>query len=199
MPLTKVTSSLINTISASQIQASGASAGQILAYDGSTWVATASGSSGITRGTAVTLTNQTSVDFTGIPSTAKRVTVMLNNVSTNGTTNYLIQLGSGSAESTGYVSWCMLASPTVTITSSTAGFHINSGLATNSLIGTTTLTNLSGYSWISTSIYPNNLGAGSLQFGGGSKTLSGALDRVRLTTANGTDQFDAGTVNIMWE
>jgi hypothetical protein len=33
----------------------------------------------------------------------------------------------------------------------------------------------------------------------GSVTLSGTLDRIRLTTANGTDTFDAGSVNIMYE
>ena len=45
MPLTKVTSSLINTISASQITATGATAGQVLTYNGSTstWVASAGG------------------------------------------------------------------------------------------------------------------------------------------------------------
>lgn len=35
--------------------------------------------------------------------------------------------------------------------------------------------------------------------GGGNITLSGALDRVRITTVNGTDTFDAGSVNIMYE
>jgi hypothetical protein len=33
----------------------------------------------------------------------------------------------------------------------------------------------------------------------GSKTLSGALDRIRITTVNGTDTFDAGTINILYE
>jgi hypothetical protein len=36
-------------------------------------------------------------------------------------------------------------------------------------------------------------------FGGGSVTLSGTLDRVRITTVNGTDTFDAGTINILYE
>jgi hypothetical protein len=34
---------------------------------------------------------------------------------------------------------------------------------------------------------------------GGTVTLSGTLDRVRITTVNGTDTFDAGTVNILYE
>ena len=33
----------------------------------------------------------------------------------------------------------------------------------------------------------------------GTITLSGALDRVRITSSNGTDTFDAGSINIMWE
>jgi hypothetical protein len=30
-------------------------------------------------------------------------------------------------------------------------------------------------------------------------TLGGAMDRVRITSTNGTDTFDGGTVNIMYE
>ncbi len=33
----------------------------------------------------------------------------------------------------------------------------------------------------------------------GGKTLSAILDRIRLTTVNGTDTFDAGQINIMYE
>lgn len=33
----------------------------------------------------------------------------------------------------------------------------------------------------------------------GSITLPGTLDRIRITTVNGTDTFDAGSVNIMYE
>jgi hypothetical protein len=35
--------------------------------------------------------------------------------------------------------------------------------------------------------------------GAGDKVLSGTLDRIRLTTSNGTDTFDAGSVNILYE
>jgi len=59
---------------------------------------------GITSGTAVASTSGASIDFTGLPAWVKRITVMLNGVSTNGTSNYLIQLGAGSITSTGYVS-----------------------------------------------------------------------------------------------
>jgi hypothetical protein len=39
----------------------------------------------------------------------------------------------------------------------------------------------------------------SVNFSAGSKTLSGTLDRVRITTVNGTDTFDAGSINILYE
>jgi hypothetical protein len=35
--------------------------------------------------------------------------------------------------------------------------------------------------------------------GTGSLALGGTLDRVRITTVNGTDTFDAGSINIMYE
>jgi hypothetical protein len=33
----------------------------------------------------------------------------------------------------------------------------------------------------------------------GISTLSGTLDRVRITTTNGTDTFDAGSINVLYE
>jgi hypothetical protein len=33
----------------------------------------------------------------------------------------------------------------------------------------------------------------------GLKSTASALARVRITTANGTDLFDAGSINIMYE
>jgi hypothetical protein len=34
---------------------------------------------------------------------------------------------------------------------------------------------------------------------GGSKSLAGVLERVRLTTAGGTDTFDLGGINLIYE
>jgi hypothetical protein len=33
----------------------------------------------------------------------------------------------------------------------------------------------------------------------GTKSLSATLDRIRITTVNGTDTFDAGSINILYE
>ena len=50
----------------------------------------------LVSGTAVASTSGTSIDFTGIPSWVKRITVMFNGVSTSGTSFKQIQIGSGS-------------------------------------------------------------------------------------------------------
>ena len=50
----------------------------------------------LTSGTAVASTSGTSIDFTGLPSWVKRITVIFNGVSLSGSSNLLIQLGTGS-------------------------------------------------------------------------------------------------------
>lgn len=50
----------------------------------------------ITRATAVATTSGTSVDFTGIPSTVKRIHLILSQTSTNGASEFIVRIGSGS-------------------------------------------------------------------------------------------------------
>ena len=160
---------------------------------------TAGGS--LTLGTAVNSTSGTSIDFTGIPSWARRITVMFAGVSTSGTSNYLLQIGAGSLDVSGYISTSgILVTTSYASGSSTAGFlltgsgpeaaALHSGVSVITLLGGNTYTHF------------GNLGAilNSRSFSNsGSKTLGGTLDRIRITTANGTDTFDAGSVNILYE
>ena len=169
--------------------------------NGSAGVTTNSGAvyDSLQRGTSVTASG-TSVDFTSIPSWVRRITVMFSAVSTNGTSNPLIQIGSGSITTSGYVSTggnaVNNASPQVG--SSTAGFLLGEiALSTALLSGTIVITNISGNSWVSNSF--GKYLTDRCFFGGGNVTLSGTLDRVRITTVNGTDTFDAGTINIIYE
>lgn len=149
----------------------------------------------INRASAQATTSGTSIDFTSIPSWVKRITVTLYGVSTNGTSNLLLQIGdSGGVETSGYDSRSVEfggASPT-----STAGFILESGgAATHAREGAYTLSNHSGNIWVGEGI----MNASNVCLGAGGKTLSATLDRVRLTTVNGTDAFDAGEVNILYE
>jgi hypothetical protein len=163
-------------------------------------VVSAMGSSVLTSGTAVASTSGTSIDFTGIPSWAKRITVMFSGVSLSGTSSFLVQLGSGSPQITGYQGTGGAISTTASNTTggivSTAGIPINVVVAAYTVSGAMTLVNISGNTWIS--FYALG-GSNDARSGGGNVTLSGALDRVRITTVNGTDTFDAGSINIMYE
>jgi hypothetical protein len=170
--------------------------------NGSAGVTTNSGAvyDGIQRGTAVTASG-TSVDFTSIPSWVRRITVMFDGVSLSGTSNYLIQLGdSGGIETTGYLSFsCRIgASSLAGGANSTAGFVVNSPVTSTDVIsGQMTISNLNSNIWTEQGMFTSNVT--NLMPSGGSKTLSAALDRIRITTVNGTDTFDAGTINILFE
>ena len=156
------------------------------------------------------LTTNTSIDFTSIPSWVKRISVILDGVSTSGVAdNVLLQLGdSGGVETTGYLSYASTVyinfstlTTTSTATGVTDGFPIFFGLAATTRYGAYTLYNISGNIWVTNYTFGATDGAtvaGTSQ-GGGNKTLSGTLDRVSLTTTGGTDTFDAGTVNIIYE
>jgi hypothetical protein len=149
----------------------------------------------LTRATAVTASG-TAVDFTSIPSWVKRITVMFSGMSTNGTSLIQVQLGdSGGVETTGYTGSCIdsgTASPNST------GFILTAqNTSTASWNGSITLTLISGNNWVESGVV--NSIAGFAGASGGSKTLSDTLTQVRITTVNGTDTFDAGTINIMYE
>ena len=155
----------------------------------------------IVHGTSIASTSGTSIDFTGIPSWAKRITIMFNGVSTNGSSFPFLQLGdSGGIETTGYASTGTELSSTATSSlSSTAGFGLQIGwLSSLSFTGAVTLTLQESNLWVMTgTLY--RVGVANLTVIVGNKSLSATLDRIRITTVNGTDTFDAGSINILYE
>jgi hypothetical protein len=158
------------------------------------------GGSVLTQGTAQNASG-TEVPFTGIPSWVKRITLMMSGVSTNGTSVPIIQLGTSSGyETSGYLgSAGGQAGGAVGTTIFTAGFGLNaSATAAYLRNGSVTITNITGNTWTASGTVGNSEAA-VVSYVGGSKALSSTLDRVRVTTVNGTDTFDAGTVNILYE
>jgi len=150
----------------------------------------------LTSGTAVASTSGTSIDFTGIPSWVKRITVMFNGVSTSGTSNFLFQLGdSGGIETTGYQS---VGSNYVAATTSTIGFVSHNTAASATSEGFIQFSTLGSNVWTGNGNFASVTAAQVVSIAG-SKTLSDTLDRVRITTVNGTDTFDAGSINILYE
>jgi hypothetical protein len=170
--------------------------------DGSASVTINSGAIlGITSGTAVASTSGTSIDFTSIPSWVKRITVMFNGVSTSGTSNLILRIGSGSVDSTAYSGSAVLVGASTASSTTTTGYlltpsqgaaTVTQGLVTLCLINSSTNT------WISSGVLASS-DAANTAISGATKSLSGALDRVRITTVGGTDTFDAGSINILYE
>jgi hypothetical protein len=158
----------------------------------------------LVSGTAQASTSGTSIEFTSIPSWVKRITVLFSGVSTDSTGQQQIQLGdSGGYEITDYVGTgannATGASPVVT--NCTTGFALNStsvaaqtqqGIATICLVGSNTWV----FSWVGGRNNTVDLR------GAGTKTLSGTLTQIRVigsATGSPSDNFDAGTINILYE
>lgn len=155
------------------------------------------GASALTSATAVvnpTSPASSSIDFTGIPSWVKRITVIFSGLSLSSTADILVQLGdAGGIEATGYISTSATAAAN---SSSTTGFVIRVAAAANVLSGIATIQNVTGNSWVCS--HSTKVATTATPCGGGDKTLSDTLTQIRITTTS-TDTFDAGTVNIMYE
>jgi hypothetical protein len=161
-------------------------------------------SSVITSGTAVASTSGTSIDFTSIPSWVKRITVMFNSVSLSGTAMIRVQLGvSGTPETTGYLSssGALAATNTVVFQSSTAGIDMYGADVLYRINGSLIFTTMGSNLWTFMGNTTNTpaTSTGFVQTTAGSKTLAGTLNMIRITTSNGTDTFDNGSINILYE
>ena len=178
--------------------------GTLAATGAITGSSTVAGSTGIlyplTSGTAVASTSGTSIDFTSIPSWVKRITVMYNGFSTNGISVPIIQLGSGSPTTSGYLgSTSQTSSASVNCANFTTGcalsYSVNSATTQR---GAIVCFLISGNTWVIAGVgsWSDNTVTTAASSG---VTLGGTLDRVRITTVNGTDTFDAGSINILYE
>lgn len=148
-------------------------------------------------------TSGTSIDFTGIPATAKRITVMLDGVSTNGTSALMVQIGdAGGIENTGYLSAAghNVNSGATVVAGSTAGFLFTPvSVAAQAYHGSMVIElQDASNTWVARGNFVQD-SASVVGFSSGKKATSATLDRVRLTTVNGTDAFDAGSVSVSYE
>lgn len=154
----------------------------------------------IRAATAVNSTSGTVIDYGSIPSWVKRITVTLNQVSTSGTSLPIIQLGdSGGFETASYIGATTRAAAAVVTSSYSTGFALCADWqAAWSLSGVITIALQTGDIWAES--HALGVGGGSsTAFGGGIKGLSATLNSLRITTVNGTDTFDGGSVNILFE
>jgi hypothetical protein len=190
----------MSTLAATNLKnASSGSNNIVLNTDGTTTIT--SPSNIIKSGTAVASTSGTSIDFTSIPSWVKRITVMFSGVSTNGTSQIIFQLGdSGGIETSSYTGAGAYGSA-LTSANSSGFLYADTGSinASYSRDGLFTFCNLTSNTWAMSGVSASSGFTNAVFYTAGSKSLSGTLDRVRITTVNGTDTFDAGTINILYE
>jgi len=182
----------------------------VLAADGSTTVPTLSSTTitgttiqgTIKSGTAVASTSGTAIDFTGIPSWVKRVTVMFNGVGTNGSSIIQMQLGTASGFVTsGYLGSVDSISTGVAATTFATGLALTrsgGAGAANVYHGAATFNLINTNFWIGTQLSAAS-NSGQVNHAACSVDISAVLTRIRITTVNGTDTFDAGTINLLWE
>ena len=156
----------------------------------------------IQLGSTQNTTSGTTVDVTTVPAGVRRITIVPRAVSTNGTSSLMVQIGSGSFATTGYASTASgcYSGNVISGLAFTNGFGLAiSAVAANVHHGSVTLIHMGGNVWQCSSILNASVSNAGAFTGSGDITLSGVLDRVRFTTANGTDAFDNGSVSFLWE
>lgn len=178
------------------------------ASQNTTFAGTVADSTGTFRplvvGTAVASTSGTSINFTGLPSWVERITILFQGVSTTGTSNVGIQLGTGGTPTyvtTGYASvGNSLAGGGLASSTYTTLFGLGSGnqIAASIMQGQIILSNITGNNWVCVGT-TSQTNTNATHLGNGSISLGAVLTAVRITTVTGTDTFDAGTINIFYE
>jgi len=173
-----------------------------------TWYPFAGGAgraSTLVSGTAVNAAtgSPTSVTFSSIPSWVKRITVNITGVSMSGTSSLRFRLGPvAGVETSGYLgSSTGFAATTMASVQFTLGFDLNDGAtaaATRNGSFVFSLLDSATNTWAMQGCQGQG-NTNSASVIGGSKPLAGVLSVLSMTTTNGTDTFDAGTVNILVE
>lgn len=142
-------------------------------------------------------TSGSAVDFVGIPSWAKRITVMLNGVSINGSdgVSLLLRTAAGPVSS-GYETISAYV-PNGTPATATSGAQLLScgAVAATEVSGVWTLNNFGGNTWVAHGgVYRKN--DAGFQSSAGRITLADVVTGVRLQTGAA---FDAGSVSLLIE
>ncbi|WP_168335258.1 MULTISPECIES: hypothetical protein [Rhizobium] len=154
------------------------------------------GANGLVSGTVVAASG-TAIDFTSIPSWAKRITVSFEGISTSGTTGVSLQLGdSGGVETSGYLCGTSNSQSSTTEFILTGSSSVAAAVYHGAVV--LTLIDAATNKWAATAVVSRSDVAACFSLGG-SKATSAVVDRVRFKTGNGVETFDAGSVNILYE
>jgi hypothetical protein len=155
----------------------------------------------VNAGAANPLSGGTAVSYTDIPSWVKKITIMFYNASTSGASNMQIQFGTGATPTyttSGYQGTALASTAAGNSASnSTTGFILNGSAGAALLNGIGTFTNVFGNTWAGT-ISMGQSDSARLMTTSAGIALGAALTAIRVTM-NGTDTFDAGSINILYE
>lgn len=147
-------------------------------------------------------TSGTSKEYTAIPSTVKRLTLMGDSVSVDAIGSLAIQIGDGSGGyvTTGYSGRALAVSNAAATSASTSGIGflitLNTPAATNNNF-VAQIINITGNSWICTA-QSSEIVDDTGVFYVGRIDLTAALDRVKLLELGGAT-FDNGQINLIYE
>jgi len=154
----------------------------------------------ISAGTAQNTTSGTVINFTGIPSWVRRVVLMIQGVSLSGTGQVGVRLGTSSGfVSSGYTGGTSSIGASTVITGSiSTGFEMTNTFASasNAFSGAYTISLLGSNIWVCTGAV--GVSSGNIIING-HLSLGGTLTQVQLYSQNGSDTFDAGSANILYE
>jgi hypothetical protein len=157
----------------------------------------------LTLGTVQNSTSGTSIPFTGIPNWVKRITVSLNGVSLSGSALIRFRLGpAGGLATSGYLGAGSVISSGAATVNQTAGFDIYTNVPSAAYVyhGSIifTLVDAANNIWAAKGVFATSSVAWTHTVAG-VVPLSGTLTQLAVTTSNGTDTFDAGSINILYE
>lgn len=147
--------------------------------------------------TPIATTSGSTHDWTSIPVGVREITLTLSQVSTTGTGNLSMQIGdSGGIENTGYIS--SVTEVGVGTSSTTSAFLLTNSIVAGTLVTgsiTLTLQNTSTNTWVARGVFVEE--GGNVIVCAGNKSLTGILDRVRLSMTT-ADTYDAGQANVSY-
>jgi hypothetical protein len=140
------------------------------------------------------------VSFTGIPSWAKRITVLLSAITTVASGTPAIRAGAGSYEATGYESINSNIQTSTAASSASVNTSwdlVTAGNSTYTYTGNIVITKVTGTTYTICSQLRFNTTLST--FTTGYKTFSGNISQLQLCMSTGTDTFNGGTINVMYE
>ncbi len=168
-----------------------------------TAAATGAGGGGFTLGTPSAFNSASSYNITGLPAGIKQIIMNFSGVTVSAASNPLFRIGdaTGGLKTTGYTA----TSSTVNTNGGTGGVVFTTGIGvyytgsiftTGSGFVTFNLLDATNFVWSASFAFGTSLGT---QYGGGTVTLAGALDRITFTTVGGTATWTAGKINISYQ